>query len=377
MRSEGGGCHVIVASRLRWRAERARQPPGTAVRGPAPGVTVPLVEAGTGGSSSRATRTVALEVSALHGGSHAAIEFVAFALAALREADDLAPVEWSVRAVPRAARDGARLHHAVRARLAARLAVLGLPITTRWATARSEIVFQASGPLALRAAAPGVVTVLRLAPDDRDVLRRRRLDRLRRAASDGVILHAPTHAAAAALAGAVGIEPSSIAVAVPGVRVTRRVAQPTSLGGAVLVVEGESPSRDHAVLDALRAAGAPAVLARSAGSSNEATCCVVATPDDAFPLTALEAIAAGTAVVVARSPATTELLEGAATLVDGSATQDFVEVAMELHANEAARAIAVAACRARAEDFTWARRSHDLREIVRRSLSRRDTRTES
>ena len=135
------------------------------------------------------------------------------------------------------------------------------------------------------------------------------------------------------------------------------------------MLRGTIPSRDQAVLEGLRAAGATVELA-SIPQASPRTCCVLATPGDGFPQVALEALASGIAAVVARTPTTTELLEGAATLVDGDSTKEVVDAAMELCANDAARVIAVAAGRARADDFTWARRATELVDVVRRSVVR-------
>jgi Glycosyl transferases group 1 len=316
------------------------------------------------------TWTVAVEVSALHGGSHTATEFIAFAVAALRNAVDISPTEWSVRRLRRAERATIRLRHRARARLGERAAVLGLPLSARWATPGAQVAYLASGPLALRVTPPGLVTVLHLDAANRDAPRRRRLDRLARAVADGVVLHVPTNAAADALADILRVDRASIAVAAPGVRVPHAPAPPLgSSPGAILVLEGDSASKDLAVLEALRAAGAPAQIAVGPGATPEPACCVLASPSAVFPIGALEAMAAGTAVVATRSPTTTELLEGAARLVDAGTPKELADAAMELHTNQAARAIAVAAGRARAGDFTWASRSGDLLDLVRRSLA--------
>jgi hypothetical protein len=309
-----------------------------------------------------------MEVSALRRGPHAAAEFVAFAVAALHVAEDVDVVEWSVRPLRRQDRAARRLPRSARARLGERAASLGLPMRASWASPIADLTFLASGPLALRPTTPGVVAVLDLEVGERSASRRRHLDRLQRAAAHGMVLLVPTNAVADALADAIHVDRASIAVVAPGVRVAPRLAEPSpSPEGAILVLEGSQPSRDLAVLEALRVAGATAHLAGSPVPSS--TCCVLASPSDAFPLAALEAMAGGIAVVAARSPTTTELLDGAATLVDAGATRDLVEVAMGLHVNEQTRVIARAAGRARAEDFTWVRRSGDLQAVVRRSLA--------
>jgi Glycosyl transferases group 1 len=239
----------------------------------------------------------------------------------------------------------------------------------RRAAPRADVVFLASGPLAMQPTAPGVVTVLRV---ERSVDRasRRRWDRLRRAVGTGVLVHAPTASVADAVCERAGIDRAGVVVAAPGIRATRVPVDRAPLPGAsVVVLAGESAPRDRAVLAALQAAGANAWIATGLDATATPSCCVLASPSDGFPLVALEAQAAGVALVAARSPTTTELLEGAAALVDTDATQDFVEAAMELCGNDAARAIAVAAGRARADDFTWARRSGEMQAVVWRSLT--------
>jgi hypothetical protein len=314
--------------------------------------------------------TVAIEVSALHRGPHAVAEFVAFAVAALREAEDVDLIEWSVRPLRRRERGGQRLRRNARARLGERAARVGLPVRAGWASPAADVTLLASGPLALRANPPGVVAVLDLEVMDRSTRQRRQLDRLRRAAADGMVLLVSTNATADALSAVLHVERASIAVVAPGVRAARRSSAPRRAAeGAILVLEGTQPSRDLAVLEALQLAGAPAHLVGSPDAATEPTCCVLASPSDAFPLAALEAMAGGIAVVAARSPTTTELLDGAATLVDGGATRDLVEVAMGMHVNEQARGIARAAGSARAADFTWARRSGALQAVVRRTLA--------
>lgn len=312
---------------------------------------------------------VAIEVSAL-GGAHAASEFVEFAMAALAGASDVELRAWSVRRLRGSRSGGIAPRRSARGWLGERAARLGVPISTSWASPRAEVIFEASGPLALRARAPGVLSVHEFDRDGDTSSRRRRRERLRRAADDGVVLHVMTSAHADALVDELGVSRAAIAVAAPGVRPARPLpAGPAPKAAQVIVLRGSVPSRDQEVLERLRAAGASVDLALIPPAS-PCTCCVLATPGDGFPQVAFEALAAGTAVVVARTPTTTELLEGAATLVDADSTQDAVDAAMELCANDAARAIAVAAGRARADDFTWARRASALVSVVRRSVAR-------
>jgi Glycosyl transferases group 1 len=312
---------------------------------------------------------VAIEVSAL-GGAHAASEFVEFAMAALAGAPDVELRAWSVRRLGGSTSGGIELRRSARGWLGERAARLGAPISTSWASPSAEVIFEASGPLALRARAPGVLSVHEFDRDGDTSSRRRRRERLRRAADDGVVLHVMTSAHADALVDELGVSRAAIAVAAPGVRPARpSPTGPAPKAAQVIVLRGSVPSRDQEVLERLRAAGASVDLA-SIPPALPCTCCVLATPGDGFPQLALEALAAGTAVVVARTPTTTELLEGAATLVDADSTQDAVDAAMELCANDAARAIAVAAGRARADDFTWARRATALVSVVRGSVVR-------
>jgi Glycosyl transferases group 1 len=312
---------------------------------------------------------VAIEVSALRGDSHAASEFVDFALAALRDRTDVQVLSWSVRRLSRTSSARPIAPGSVRGRLGERAARLGLPLTTSWASPNAQVLFEASGPLSLRACAPGVLTVHDLVRGGDVAVRRRRHQRLRRAADQGVVLHVMTSADADELAYDLNVSPAAIVVAAPGVRAAPPPQEPASMATPlVVVVRGASASTDQAVLDGLRAAGARAELADGVPMTTPCTCCVVATPNGGFPLSAFESLAAGTAVVATRTPTTTELLEGAATLVDAGSTQDFVDAAMELCTNDDARAISVAAGRARAEDFTWARRGAELVDVVRRSL---------
>ncbi|HEV3328514.1 MAG TPA: glycosyltransferase [Acidimicrobiales bacterium] len=312
---------------------------------------------------------VAIEVSAL-GGGHTASEFVEFAMAALEGAADVELRAWSVRRLRSSSSGGITLRRSARGWLGERAARLGVPISTSWASPPAEVIFEASGPLSLRACAPGVLSVHEFDRAGDTSSRRRRRGRLRRAADDGVVLHVMTSAHADALVDELGVSRAAIAVAAPGVRPARSSPAGPALGAAqIVVLRGSNPSGDQAVLERLRAAGATVELASSPPAS-PCSCCVLATPDDGFPLVAFEALAAGTAVVVTRTPTTTELLEGAATLVDADSTQDVVDAAMELCANDAARAIAVAAGRARADDFSWARRATALVGVVRRSVVR-------
>ncbi len=314
--------------------------------------------------------SVAVEVSALRGGAHAESEFVEFAVHAIAGDEGVEARAWSVRRLGRSSDLGIDVRRGSRGQLFEQVARLGVPVPWSWASPPADVVFFASGPLALRGRAPGVLTVHEVDRAREGSSRRRRRERLRRSFDDGLVLHVMTSALADELADALAVSRGAVVVAAPGVRAARRSpAQPAAVVPQVVVLQGAVASRDHAVLDALRAAGATAELA-ALPTASPRSCCVLATPDETFPLVAFETLAAGTALVVTRTPTTTELLEGAATLVDAGSTQDVVDAAMELCANDAARAIAVAAGRARAEDFTWARRASALVDVVRRSLAR-------
>jgi glycosyltransferase involved in cell wall biosynthesis len=85
----------------------------------------------------------------------------------------------------------------------------------------------------------------------------------------------------------------------------------------------------------------------------------------------LRLLAAGVPLVAVRTPTTTELLEGAAALVDPRATDDVVDAVLAFTRDGASRSIAVAAGRTRASDFSWSRRASEVTHLVRRAAARR------
>lgn len=309
-----------------------------------------------------------MEVSALRTGPHATRAYVEFAASALGGADDVELTTWSVRRLRRAERGDVTPRRTLRARMAARAASMGVPISASWAAPTADVIFEASGALRLGAAPPAVITVHRVAPP-RDAASRREWEQLRRAVDAGVVLHVLTSALGDQLVAEVGIPRDAVMVAAPGVRVAPPTPATATGAPRVLVLRGASAAREVAILEALQAAGIGAERADEVTAA--ATCCVLAAPDATFPLAAFESLVAGVPVVAARTPTTTELLQGSAVLVDAAATQEFVDAAMELCGNDAARAVVVAAGRARADDFSWARRTDALVRIVRRAAQRR------
>jgi Glycosyl transferases group 1 len=312
---------------------------------------------------------VSVEVSALQGGTRAESAFVTFVLGVLRESDSFAPTAFSTRWLRRADRPtGVATRPQLRPWVAGRVAAMGVPASSSWAVRGGAVLHLASGPSTLAVPPPAVVTVHRVAGVLDGAPSRRRLELLRRAAGDGVVVHAVSHRIADALV-EIGVDRAAIVVATPGVRFTAPHAGPSDHGSSIVVLEGASRAKDLALLDALRAGGAVATLVESIVGRTECACAVLASPDDAFPLSALEAVVAGTPVVAARSSTTTELLEGAATLVDPSSLQDMADAAIDLASNGGARGIAIAAGRARAADYSWDRRSAALNVVLRRALA--------
>jgi glycosyltransferase involved in cell wall biosynthesis len=245
-------------------------------------------------------------------------------------------------------------------------------MSTRWVVPRADVVFLASGQGPLRASVPGVVSVLEvagLAPSQgRSAARRRTL--LGRAADDGVLVHAATQGLADVLVAEVGLHRSQVVVVHPGIEEVAAPPAPVAHNG-VVVLEGTDGRRDQAICDTLRAAGTPAVLVSSSRPPLDAKCAVLASPGEGFPFGALRLLAAGVPLVAARTPTTTELLEGAAELVDPRATDDVVDSVLGFTRDDTSRSIAVAAGRTRASDFSWSRRAGDVTHLVRRAAQRR------
>jgi glycosyltransferase involved in cell wall biosynthesis len=98
---------------------------------------------------------------------------------------------------------------------------------------------------------------------------------------------------------------------------------------------------------------------------------VFASPGNGFPFAAIEAMACDTPVVAARTPTTSEILEGAAVLVDAAPTTDVADAAAALATKDAPRTLVVAAGRARANDFSLGGRGPELVSLLHRALASR------
>lgn len=238
-----------------------------------------------------------------------------------------------------------------------------------WAAPSADVSFLASGPALLRVQPPGVITIHGVA----DVLRieaggfssRSVGTLLRRAAAEGVIVHAVCHAAADAAIAVLKLDRGSVVVALPGID---RV-QPSSRATAdvVGVVAGTNPALDVSMVESMCQRGVGAELIDVADVAASRPCVVFASTEDGFPFAALEALASGTPVVVPRTPTTTEILEGAVSLVDPHVASDLADAAVALATNDALRCLAVAAGQARAGDFSCHRRAPELVSVLRRA----------
>jgi glycosyltransferase involved in cell wall biosynthesis len=232
------------------------------------------------------------------------------------------------------------------------------------------VLFLASGQASLRVTPPGVVTVHRFESDRASwtAADRQRLELLRSEAARGVVVHAVTHALAHALIDDAGIDRDSIVTEVPGIG-------PLPAGGVVApcsgiaVVAGGRPRCDQEIAAAISAAGVVPSVVESVDAGRPPRCVVVATPDTGFPHQMLRAMALGIPVVAARTETTTELLEGAATLVDPLATEELAAAALELARDDVARSVSVTAGRARASDYSWDRRGGGIVRMLRRAVA--------
>ena len=311
--------------------------------------------------------TVAVEASSLGGPWRDRASFVEFVLGSPRPAE-VEIVTWSLRPLSRSLTEGRAVTRRAGARVARAAASVGAVLPARWVAPRADLVHLASGPALLRLSAPAIVTVHRAdaALIGADPKAKRALELLRQSTGEGVLVHAVTDEVADALVQFGRIERSSIVVAHPGVR-GREIAPSEAGPPAIGVLAGRDPAHDRATVDAISAiGGADAAIV---GASVRPRCClVVASPEAGFPTEAIEALSAGTPVVMATSPTAISLLGGAVQLVDDGVVAELAEAAIELATNEAARAVAVAAGRARALDFSWERRASDLMAAYRRAL---------
>ena len=324
-----------------------------------------------GSSAASDGLSVAVEVSAIGHGSHDQREFVGFALAAIRSDDTIRATTWSRRWL----RSHDRLDGADPSRLGwlvARATLLGIAPRASWVAPRARVSFLASGPAPVRVDAPGVITIHSVA----EVLRiaaagfsaRSAGAQLRRSVGEGVIVHAVCHAAADAAVSELELDRASVVVAHPGLGRPRTTSShSTSIG----VVAGANPSLDAATVDAIQRRGGPAELIDATEATSSRPCIVFPSPGDGFHFGALKALAADVPVVASRTYTTTEILEGAVTLVDSIAAADIADAAVALATNGAQRGLALAAGRARAGDFVCQLRAPDLLAVLRRALAAR------
>jgi glycosyltransferase involved in cell wall biosynthesis len=183
----------------------------------------------------------------------------------------------------------------------------------------------------------------------------RACEELRRAAERGAVIHAVTRSVADELVDGIGVDRSRVVVALPGIGPSTEVGEdPTGVSRITVLATGR---QDLDAEIARRLAGTSEV-AVSIGEVVEqhSRCLVIAAPLDGFSAAAVTAMAAGVPIVAVRSPAAVELLTGAATFVEPSELDELTDVAVALAGTDDARAINVAAGRARASDFTWALR---------------------
>jgi glycosyltransferase involved in cell wall biosynthesis len=314
--------------------------------------------------------TVAIDVSALRRGPPDDAAFVRFVLDACERDAGVVPSAWLARwsGVPREV----ELTRAsrVRAALTGPLGAVRMPGSARWVAPNSQVVYLASGQGPLRATPPAVVTVQRFEPHvQRGPAEKRQLELLRGAADRGVVVHAPTHALGHALVEHSGLDRASIVIVAPGVEIPTAESADAPGSPRVDIVGGRSTRRDHEVAAAITSSGVLSYVVPSVDGQCPPRCVVVATPEVGFPYQAMRALALGIPVVAARTETTTELLEGAATLVDPLATEEFVAAALELVGDDSARSVTVTAGLARASDYSWERRAGEIVQLLRRSCA--------
>jgi hypothetical protein len=316
--------------------------------------------------------TVAVEVSAYRGGTYEEASFLDFVLGSLAESAYVSAA-WTTRRLGASAPSGLPVARGVRGPIAERLGAMGAALPLSWASPSATVRHLASGPRNLRLAPRSVVTVHRVQGAhglQRDAPGSRAIESLRRAAGKGVVIHAVTQQLADALIERVQVDRSAVVVAHPGVAWLPPApgsSEPGIPKVAVLASGERELELDVAILDGLLATGLVSAVLEDSPSRLRWDCIVIGRTDEGFPAAAIEALGAGMPVVAARTPTTTELLGGSACLVDKGVVTDFVEAAVDTASNESARAVAVAAGRARAADFTWARRVGDLKALYLRA----------
>ena len=87
---------------------------------------------------------------------------------------------------------------------------------------------------------------------------------------------------------------------------------------------------------------------------------------EGFGFPPLQAMAVGTPVVTTRAGSLTEVVGGAALIVDPGAIEDLASALGVAVFDEAQRSVLIAAGRVRAADFSWDRMADELTELYRR-----------
>lgn len=308
---------------------------------------------------------VSIEVSGLRDGGYEERRFIAGLLDAVRAIDALDATAWSLRRLDPTDRDAtAPVAHKMAARAARITQAVGLAPPARWMGPRGAVVHLAGGPRHVRMNSRGVVTVHRV--DEPDPGGAPWMARLTRAVGNGAIVHAVTTDVRDRLCEA-GIDRAAIAVAAPGITVPHAAqAVAKAEGRPVVAVMASVPSPEDADLVArLHATSLVEPRLVTPDATADAACVVTRTQTSAFPVAELEALARGVPVVARRTHARAELLSSASSLVDDDT--ELVELCVELATSSSARAIAVAAGRARARDFAWSARIGDIRSIYCRA----------
>jgi Glycosyl transferases group 1 len=316
--------------------------------------------------------SIALEVSALRRGAPAESSYIDFVVSACSGAGQPDYTRWSLTPIRRAT-STARVVRRPAARFATLTRALGRTVRSERVASRGDVVHLASGPLPIAVAAPGVVSIHRgldvaaSSPSSRDVKRVREL--LVRAAGEGVVVHATTTVLAEELVTEWGIPRERVVVAHPGVATSADRRQVDG-GPSVLVAKGDSAARDASVVAALRESNEVSVGEwESTSSFGTSACVVVTTSHEQFPTVAIEAMAAGCAVVAFRTPTNGALLGGAARLVDQATTAELVDAAIDLVRDDAARSVTVTAGHTRAADFSVRARTPDLLNLYARAMN--------
>jgi hypothetical protein len=256
------------------------------------------------------------------------------------------------------------VHRRVLAPLAATIASLGATVRATTASPRASVVHLAGGDHGLVADAGCVVSVhdaTSLGAGTAGAVRARR--HLLASVDRGALLHAPTSSVADGLVSAIGVDPDRIVVIAPGV-----VPAPRAAAAGRRSVSICAAGRDADDLaEALVRRGSVDVALIGPGTPL-GDCMVEPTPSERFPAHLVAALAAGVPVVAARGWTTTAVLQGAARLVEAGSIEEIADAAEDLAINDAARAIAVAAGRARALDYTCDAKAAELRSLYELAL---------